>query len=78
MKIQIVVFWVITPSSDAEYQRFGEPCCLHLQGEVNNSTTSCIPCPCLCPRSIQFTLKMEIAWTSETLVPYPNTTRVIT
>jgi hypothetical protein len=35
MKIQVEVFWVVTPCSDVvEYQRFGEPCYLHLQGEV--------------------------------------------
>jgi hypothetical protein len=33
--IQVVVFWVLTPFSDVVgYQRFGRPCCLHLQGEV--------------------------------------------
>jgi hypothetical protein len=33
MKIQVAVFWVMTPCSDVVgYQRFGEPCCLHLQG----------------------------------------------
>jgi hypothetical protein len=30
-----VVFWVVTPYSFAVgYQRFGGPCCLHLQGEM--------------------------------------------
>jgi hypothetical protein len=34
MKIQIEVFWGVTPCSDAVgYRRFGEPCCLHLEGE---------------------------------------------
>jgi hypothetical protein len=29
-----MVSWVMTPCSDvAGYQRFGGPCCLHLQGE---------------------------------------------
>jgi len=32
MKIQVVVFWVVTPCSDW-YQHFGGPCCLLLQGE---------------------------------------------
>jgi len=32
IKIQVAVLWVMTPSSDVVgYQRFGEPCCLHLQ-----------------------------------------------
>jgi len=36
MKIQIEVFWVVTPCSDVvRCQRFGGPCCLHLQGEDN-------------------------------------------
>jgi hypothetical protein len=34
VKIQFEVFWVLTPSSVVGYQRFGGPCCLHLQGEV--------------------------------------------
>jgi len=34
MKMQVVVFGVVMPCSDVGYQRFGEPCCLHLQGEV--------------------------------------------
>jgi hypothetical protein len=36
------------------YQRFGGPCCLHLEGEV---------------------LKMEAAWTSETVVSNHNVIR---
>jgi hypothetical protein len=33
MKNEVDVFWVVTPCSVAVgYQRFGEPCCLHLQG----------------------------------------------
>jgi hypothetical protein len=32
MKIQIVIFWVVTPCSNmVGYQRFGGPCCFHLQ-----------------------------------------------
>jgi hypothetical protein len=31
---QVEVFWVVTPCSVVVgYQRFGVPCCLHLQGE---------------------------------------------
>jgi hypothetical protein len=34
MKIEVVVFWVVTPSINVVgYQSFGGPCCLHLQGE---------------------------------------------
>jgi len=33
MKIQVQVFWIVTPRSVAVgYQRFGGTCCLHLQG----------------------------------------------
>jgi hypothetical protein len=35
MKIQVVVFCIVTPCSDVVgYQRFGRPCCPYLQGEV--------------------------------------------
>jgi hypothetical protein len=35
MKIQVVVFWVVTPCSHSVgYQHFGGLCCLSLQGEV--------------------------------------------
>jgi len=35
MKIQVVALWLVTPCSVAiRYDRFGGPCCLHLQGEV--------------------------------------------
>jgi hypothetical protein len=35
MKIEIVVFWVVTPRNDVvRYQCIGGPCCLHLQGET--------------------------------------------
>jgi hypothetical protein len=34
-KGQVTVCWIVMPCSDvAGYQRFGGPCCLHLQGEV--------------------------------------------
>jgi len=40
LKIQIV-FWVVTPCSDVVgYQRYGGPCCLHLQGEVTIQKTT--------------------------------------
>jgi hypothetical protein len=49
MKIQVVVFWIMTPySDDVGYQRLGGLC---------------------------FTLKMEAAKSSETLVSYHITTR---
>jgi hypothetical protein len=36
--IHVMVFWVITSSSDvAGYKHFRESCCLHLQGEVHGS-----------------------------------------
>jgi len=36
VKIQIKVFWVVTPCSVAvRYQYFIGPCCCHLQSEVN-------------------------------------------
>jgi hypothetical protein len=32
--IQVEFFWAVTPCSVAVgYQRFGRPCCIHLQGE---------------------------------------------
>jgi len=35
---QVEVFWAVTPCSIVVgYQRFGGPCCLHLQGEVSGS-----------------------------------------
>jgi len=35
MKIQAVVFWVVTPCNTVVgYQRFGGSCCFHLQGET--------------------------------------------
>jgi hypothetical protein len=36
LSLPAVVFWVMTPCSDVVgHQRFGGPCCLHLQGEVD-------------------------------------------
>jgi hypothetical protein len=36
---QVEVYWVVTPCSVvAGYQRFGGPCCLHLQDEVKLET----------------------------------------
>jgi len=38
MKVHVMVFWVVTPCSDVVgFQRFGGPCCLHPQGEVNDT-----------------------------------------
>jgi len=35
VKIRVEIFWVVAPCSVVVgYQRFGHPCCLHLQGEV--------------------------------------------
>jgi len=35
LKIEIVIFWVLTPYSDTEgYKAFGGPCYLHVQGQV--------------------------------------------
>jgi hypothetical protein len=42
-KIHVMVLLVITLYSDVEgYQRFGGPCCLHLQGEMNGTGKVCI------------------------------------
>jgi len=60
MKIQFMVFWVMTPCSDVVgYQNFGGSCCLHIQGEMT---------------SFHFTLKTETARPTETLVSYHITT----
>jgi hypothetical protein len=54
VKIQVEVFWVVTPCSVVVgYQCFRGPCCLHLH----------------------FTIKMEAARSSETMVSYHNTTQ---
>jgi hypothetical protein len=38
MKVQVVLFCVMTPSSNVVgYQHFRWPCCPHLQGEVNSA-----------------------------------------
>jgi len=38
MKIQFVVFWVVTPCNDVVgYQRFGGSCCLHLHPKAGSS-----------------------------------------
>jgi len=38
MKMHVVSFWVVMPWSDMEgYQRFGWPCCLHLQDELTTT-----------------------------------------
>jgi len=35
VEVQVVVFWVVTSSSDIiRYKRFEGPCCLRLQSEV--------------------------------------------
>jgi hypothetical protein len=36
MKIQFLVFWVMTPCVNVVGNCFGGPCGLHLQGEVNS------------------------------------------
>jgi hypothetical protein len=37
MRIQDVVFFVVTPCTELVGNQFGEVCCLHLQGEVGGS-----------------------------------------
>jgi hypothetical protein len=40
MKIQVAVFWAVTPCSDAGgYRRFGWPCCLQLHFILKMETT---------------------------------------
>jgi len=53
MKIQVVVFRVVTCSDIAGYQRFGVLCCLHLQGNFTLRISW---------------LKMETPWFSEKLI----------
>jgi hypothetical protein len=37
VKIKVEVFWFLTTRKDVlGYHRFGEPCCIHLQGEEVN------------------------------------------
>jgi hypothetical protein len=39
VKIQVEVFWVLTPCSVAVgYEGIGGPCCLHLQGEASGTS----------------------------------------
>jgi hypothetical protein len=43
MKVQVKEICVVMPCSDVGgYQRFGGPCCLHLQGEDGGSMTCII------------------------------------
>jgi len=74
MRIQIEVFWIVTPyGAMVGYQHFWGLCCLHLQGEMNERTPGIYICP---PSSVIYiTLKMEAARSSETLVSYHITTR---
>jgi len=38
--IEVTVFCVMIPYSNmVEYQRFGGPCCLHVQGDVTSPST---------------------------------------
>jgi len=40
MKIQVEVFWIVTPCTlVVGYQRFGDPCCLHFHGEARTYET---------------------------------------
>jgi hypothetical protein len=39
MKVHVEVFWIVKSCSYViGYQRFGSPCCLHLQGEEDGSS----------------------------------------
>jgi hypothetical protein len=66
----VEVFWVVTPYSFVvRYQRFGVPCCLHLQGKAAGVRDNGIDI------GLHFTLKMEAAWISESSVSYHINTR---
>jgi hypothetical protein len=84
VKIQVEVFWVMTPSSDVVgYQRFWGPCCLHLHFTLKMkaawSSETLVPYHNITrhhiPEDLHFTLKREAAMSSEILVSYHNTTR---
>jgi len=69
VKIQAEVSGVVIPCNVVVgYQRFGGPCCicLHPTTTLHGHTTQI-------PWSSHFTLKMEAASSSETLVSYHNT-----
>jgi hypothetical protein len=69
-KFRAVISWVLTPRSIGDrYQRFGGPCCSHLQGRSDNSWDGCRPIYYQRPSQNLATssLKMEAAISSETL-----------
>jgi hypothetical protein len=77
---QVEVFWVVMPCSVVVgYQRFGGQCCLYLQGEDSSQEgrrwRQQGPLKCWYPTTTLHGLKMEAAWSSETLVSYRNITR---
>jgi hypothetical protein len=63
VKIEAKVFWVVTTCGVVVgYQHFRGPCCLHLQFTSLHFA------------SLYSTLNVEAAKSSETLIPYFNTT----
>jgi hypothetical protein len=68
----VVVFWVMTQYSDVvRHQHFRGPCCQSRLYPLLCSLPTSMPSFFL--RNIKFTLKMEAAWSSETLVSYITT-----
>jgi hypothetical protein len=64
VNIQVLVFWVMTPSSvAAEYERFGGPCFLHLYPEIS------------LPNINLLHPEYGVSESSETLVSYRNPIR---
>jgi hypothetical protein len=74
VKIQVEVFWVVTPCNLMEYQCFRGPCCLHLHWAWT-SETLVFYSTIRRHNPKDFDLNMETEWTSKTLVSYHRTTR---